>query len=384
MNFHLQATDGKARAGRFETGHGTVETPAFMPVGTQGTVKAIEQRELEELGARIILGNTYHLYLRPGQAVLEQAGGLHRFIGWEGAILTDSGGYQVFSLSDLRTIGEEGVEFRSHLDGSTHVFTPESVIEFQRVLGSDIMMVLDECVANPSTYDEAAKANERTLHWAERSRDHLDRTRARYDHPQALFGIVQGSVYPEIRTLSAERLVGMEFDGYAIGGLAVGEPERQMYKMIEVTEPLLPATRPRYLMGVGTPRNLLESIERGIDMFDCVLPTRNGRNGMVFTRAGDLNLRNASFRSDFAPLDPECGCYTCRHHTRAYLRHLLQAREILGLQLATIHNLSFFIWLTSQARGAILEGKFREWKGSMMARLVASKARAERDNPETV
>jgi len=300
----------KARTGKLKTAHGEVNTPVFMPVGTQGTVKAVEQRELSELGARIILGNTYHLYLRPGQAVIEQAGGLHAFIGWEHAILTDSGGYQVFSLNDLRVIEEEGVRFRSHLDGSTHFFTPESVVDFQRSLGSDIMMVLDECTSHPITPDEARISNERTLRWAERSKAHLERTKPAYAHGQAAFGIVQGSVYPDVRSYSARRLVEMEFDGYAIGGLAVGEPEEQMYEMIEVTEPLLPSGRPRYLMGVGTPQNLLEAIERGMDMFDCVLPTRNGRNGMLFTRSGSLNLRNASYKMDFTPIDPECSCYT--------------------------------------------------------------------------
>lgn len=370
MKFDLLKTDGKARAGSFETGHGVVETPVFMPVGTQGSVKAIEQRELEGIGARIILGNTYHLYLRPGTELLRTAGGLHGFIGWKRAILTDSGGYQVFSLNELRTIEEEGVTFKSHIDGSTHVFTPESVIGIQRDLGSDIMMVLDECAPFPCDREYAQRSNELTIRWAERCKAECERTKPLYGHDQALFGIVQGSVYPEIREQSARALVGMNFDGYAIGGLAVGETTEDMYRMIETTEPFLPSDKPRYLMGVGTPANLIEAISRGIDMFDCVLPTRNGRNANLFTRQGTLNMRNAKYKADLTSPDPSCTCYTCSNFSRAYLRHLFQVREILGLQLATIHNLSFYLWLMQEARKAILESRVEAWKKSMLTQLA--------------
>ncbi len=370
LTFELQATDGSARAGRFITDHGTVETPIFMPVGTQATVKAVQQRELQEIGAPIILGNTYHLYLRPGMETMRNAGGLHRFMNWPGAILTDSGGYQVFSLTSLRTIDEESVTFRSHLDGSSHLFTPESVIGIQRDLGSDIMMVLDECAPYPCDEAYARKSNDMTLRWAARCREAVDRQPARYGHQQALFGIVQGSIYPQIREQSAHALTAIDCDGYAVGGLAVGEPAETMYEITALCTAILPERKPRYLMGVGTPENLLESIGRGIDMFDCVLPTRNGRNAMVFTRHGTMNLRNASYRTDFAPIDSECECYTCRNFTRAYLRHLISAREILALQLATIHNLAFYLWLVRQARAAILEGRYESWKRSMLASLA--------------
>lgn len=372
MNFTLLATDGKARAGVIETDHGAIETPIFMPVGTQGSVKAIEQRELKELGAQIILGNTYHLYLRPGTEIIERAGGLHKFIGWDKPILTDSGGYQVFSLTDLRKIEEEGVTFKSHLDGSAHVFTPESVIGIQRLLGSDIMMVLDECTPYPCEFDYAFTSNALTLRWAERCKAAFEKEKPLYGYGQALFGIVQGSVYPEIREQSAKGLVRLDFDGYAIGGLAVGEPVTQMYKMTEVCERFLPADKPRYLMGVGTPENLLESIERGMDMFDCVLPTRNGRNAALFTRNGVLNIKNAIFKADFMPVDSECSCYTCKNFTRAYLRHLFQVKEILALQLATIHNLSFYLWLMNEARKAILDKRFSAWKQATIHRLQGS------------
>lgn len=334
----------------------------FIPVGTQGSVKAIEQRELLELGAQIILGNTYHLYLRPGVEVIGAAGGLHKFIGWNNPILTDSGGYQIFSLTDLREIEEEGVTFRSHLDGSTHIFTPESVIAIQRHLGSDIMMVLDECAPYPCELEYAHRSNGLTIRWAERCKNAFEKDRPRYGYPQALFGIVQGSVYREIRERSAQALVGMDFDGYALGGLAVGEPVEQMYEMTELCEAFLPREKPRYLMGVGTPQNLLESIDRGMDLFDCVLPTRNGRNANLFTRTGSLNIRNAVHKTDFSPVDPACPCYTCTNFTRAYLRHLFQVKEILALQLATIHNLSFYLWLMREARTAIQQGHFKEWK----------------------
>jgi len=369
LNFRLQATDGKARAGIVETDHGLLETPAFMPVGTQGSVKAIEQRELLAVGTQILLGNTYHLYLRPGTEVIEVAGGLHKFIGWSKPILTDSGGYQIFSLSDLRDVEEDGVTFRSHLDGSTHVFTPESVILIQRKLGSDIIMVLDECAPFPCDVGYAVRSNGLTLRWAERCKEAFEKEPARYGYSQALFGIVQGGVHAGVRQQSARTLVSMDFDGYAIGGLAVGEPVDQMYEMTALCEALLPADKPRYLMGVGTPENLLESIERGMDMFDCVLPTRNGRNANLFTRCGSINIRNAAYKTDFSPIDPECPCYACTNFTRAYLRHLFQAGEILALQLATIHNLSLYFWLMREARAAILEKRFREWKQQTIAGL---------------
>jgi queuine tRNA-ribosyltransferase len=366
LKFSLVHTDGMARAGAVQTGRGDIPTPIFMPVGTQGTVKAIEPRELEEAGARIILGNTYHLYLKPGTGIIEKAGGLHRFIGWERPILSDSGGYQVFSLSDLRGIDAEGVNFKSHHDGSLHRFTPESVIDVQRSLGSDIMMVLDECAPYPCDEEYASRSNELTLRWAERSRTREAATEVRYGFSQMLFGIVQGSIYPRIRERSAQALVAMDFDGYAIGGLSVGEPVDAMYAITRVCTDILPAEKARYLMGVGTPENILESITRGIDMFDCVLPTRNGRNALFFTRTGRINMRNAAYATDFSPVDADCSCYTCRCFTRAYLRHLFKAREILALQLATIHNLSFYLWLTQSAREAILDNRFLSWKGSQL------------------
>jgi queuine tRNA-ribosyltransferase len=369
MTFTLLHTDGRARAGLLATDHGLIPTPIFMPVGTQGAVKAIEPRELEELGARIILGNTYHLYLRPGTEVIEGGGGLHRFSGWGRPILTDSGGYQVFSLSDLRGIDPDGVSFTSHHDGSRHRFTPESVVDIQRSLGSDIMMVLDECPPHPCTEQYASTSHEMTLRWAARCREHMERTSPLYGASQALFGIVQGSVYPALREASARALVAMDFDGYAIGGLSVGEPTEEMYRVTEICTAILPEKKARYLMGVGTPENILESIERGVDMFDCVMPTRNGRNALLFTRRGRMNLRNAAFATDGRPPDEECDCYTCRSFTRAYLRHLFKAKEILGLQLATIHNLSFYLWLVRSAREAILEGRFAPWKSGVLARL---------------
>ncbi len=342
-----------------------------MPVGTQGSVKAIEQRELEEVGAPIILGNAYHLYLRPGTALIEKAGGLHAFIGWQRPILTDSGGYQVFSLSDLRRIGDNGVEFRSHLDGSRHVFTPEKAVDIQRSLGSDVMMVLDECAPYPTDERYAADSHALTLRWAERCRERAEQTSPLYGRSQSLFGIVQGSTYPALREQSAAGLVGMNFEGYAIGGLSVGEPEDVMYAMTGICTEILPADKPRYLMGVGTPRNILESIERGVDMFDCVLPTRNGRNAVLFTRNGKLNMRNAAHTNDFRPVDAECTCYACRNFTRAYIRHLFKAGEILALQLATLHNLTFYLWLVAAAREAICTGRFAAWKSTMLATLAA-------------
>ncbi|MBI3006287.1 MAG: tRNA guanosine(34) transglycosylase Tgt [Ignavibacteriales bacterium] len=370
MKFILQATDGRARAGLIETAHGAIETPAFMPVGTQGSVKAIGPQELNDVGAQIILGNTYHLYLRPGADVIEHAGGLHKFISWDKPLLTDSGGYQVYSLNDLRKIEEEGVAFQSHFDGSRNMFTPESVVDIQRRLGSDIMMVLDECTPYPCEFEYARASNKLTVRWAERCREEFERQPARYGYAQSLFGIVQGSIFPEIREQSAESLVRLDFDGYAIGGLAVGEPAETMYHITETCEPLLPGEKPRYLMGVGTPENLLESIERGMDMFDCVMPTRNGRNGMFFTTDGSINIRNAVYKTDFSPIDSACDCYTCRTFTKAFLRHLFVVKEILALQLATIHNLAFYLRLMREARMAIEERRFNVWKLSMLERIA--------------
>ena len=345
-----------------------------MPVGTQGSVKAIEQRELVSEDARIILGNTYHLYLRPGTKLIETAGGLHRFMGWDRHLLTDSGGYQVFSLAGLRGISEEGVQFRSHIDGSAHLFTPERVIDFQRSLGSDIMMVLDECAPHPCDEEYAERSNALTLRWAERSRVRLEQTVPLYGHEQSLFGIVQGSVYPSIRENSSRALGALDFPGYAIGGLSVGEPVDQMYRMVEICTDILPLEKPRYLMGVGTPENLLEGIERGVDMFDCVMPTRNARNAVVFTSRGRLNMRNARHADDFSPVDPACSCYTCRTFSRAYLRHLFKAGEILALQLATIHNIAYYLSLLRAAREAIAGGTFPAWKQSVLSAVAVEEA----------
>jgi queuine tRNA-ribosyltransferase len=342
-----------------------------MPVGTQGSVKAATAQSLEALGAAIVLGNTYHLFLRPGTAIVEKAGGLHRFMGWDGALLTDSGGYQVFSLAELRGVREEGVTFTSHIDGSRHLFTPDRVVDIQRSLGSDIMMVLDECAPWPCDEKEAERAFRLTERWAERCRARAAATEPLYGYGQALFGIVQGSVYPHLREASARTLVSMGFDGYAVGGLSVGEPAELMYRMTEICTAVLPRDRPRYLMGVGTPENILESIERGIDMFDCVLPTRNGRNALLFSRRGKLNLRNARFAADLRPVDEQCGCSTCRTVSRAYLRHLFKAGELLAYQLATIHNLYFYLRLCAGARSAILEDRFSSWKAATLRELDA-------------
>jgi len=316
-----------------------------------------------------MLCNTYHLYLRPGTDVIDLSGGLHRFIAWDRPILTDSGGYQVFSLSDLRKIGEEGVRFRSHVDGSAHSFTPESVVDIQRHLGSDVMMVLDECAPYPCSFEYAKQSNDLTLRWAQRSRDRFAESTPVHGHGQSLFAIVQGSVFPEIREHSARVLIDLDFEGYAIGGLAVGEPAGVMYGIISRCTQMLPEEKPRYLMGVGTPENLLEGIERGIDMFDCVLPTRNGRNSMLFTAHGTLNITNARYKLDCTPVDPDCGCHTCRHFTRAYLRHLFQVKEILGLRLATLHNLYYYQWLMHSAQSAIRDGRFGSWKEQQLGLL---------------
>jgi queuine tRNA-ribosyltransferase len=372
MRFVLERVDQetRARAGRFETPHGIVETPMFMPVGTVGSVKTIGPRELrQDIGAQIILGNTYHLYLRPGLDVLRQAGGLHRFMAWDGPILTDSGGYQVFSLAPLRKLSEEGVLFQSHLDGSRHLFTPEGVIDFQRVIGADIMMVLDECPPADASLEAARRAHELTLRWAMRSKQRFEATEPLYGYPQALFAIVQGGVFPALRRASAQALVEMDFPGYAIGGLSVGEPAEVMYEMVEVVTEILPADRPRYLMGVGTPANLLENIARGIDLFDCVLPTRNGRNGMLFTTEGILNIRNRKWQTDFSPLDPGLKGYVSQAFTKAYVRHLFQAGEILGLQIATLQNLSFYLWLMRTARQAIVAGRYQSWMAEVLPRI---------------
>jgi queuine tRNA-ribosyltransferase len=372
VQFTLEHTDADthARAARLTTDHGTIETPMFMPVGTVGTVKAVEPRELAtDIQAQIILGNTYHLYLRPGTDVLETAGGLHRFMQWDGPILTDSGGYQVFSLSDRRTIEEEGVTFRSHIDGSKHLFTPESVVDIQRAIGSDIMMVLDECPAGDVSEAYARDSNELTMRWARRALDHWHQTKPLYGHTQALFAIVQGVVYPAIRRASAERLVAMDFPGYAIGGLSVGEPAQQMYAMTEVVTEILPADKPRYLMGVGKPANLLESIARGVDLFDCVIPTRNGRNGTIYTTQGRLNIKNAQWEHDTSPLDPGLETYVAQTFSKAYVRHLHKAGEILGLQIASQQNLAFYVWLMRAARRAIADGRFAAWKATIQPRV---------------
>jgi queuine tRNA-ribosyltransferase len=365
--FRVEHTDGGARTGKLETAHGSVPTPVFMPVGTQGTVKALAQRELIESGALIILSNTYHLYLRPGRDVLLASGGLHRFASWDRAILTDSGGFQVYSLSDLRQVDDTGVVFRSHLDGSTHEFTPEYVIDTQRIIGADIMMQLDECVAADAPRGTVVGAMERSLKWAERSIAAFQQYKPLYGYRQMLFGIVQGGTYDDLREESAVSLAAMPFDGYAIGGLAVGEPVEEMYRVTEFTAGMLPRDKPRYLMGVGTPENLLTAIGLGVDMFDCVMPTRNARNGMIFTSKGPLNIRNARFRTDRAPIDGRCGCYTCCHFKRMYIRHLFMAKEILGLQLATIHNVSFYLNLMRGAREAIAQNRYRSWMESMLS-----------------
>jgi len=377
LKFSLIGKDNKARSGVFETDHGVVETPAFMPVGTQGTVKAVNQKYLEEIKTQIVLSNTYHLYLRPGTEVLEKAGGLHRFMNWNKPILTDSGGFQVFSLSELRKVKPEGVEFRSHLDGSTHFFTPEKVVGIQRSIGSDVMMVLDECTPYPCEYDYALKSANLTSSWAAMSKEAFEKSFPLYDHKQFIFGIIQGSVYKDLRELSAKDLITLDFDGYAIGGLAVGEPVETMYDIVDFTTSLMPENKPRYLMGVGRPENLLEAIERGIDMFDCVMPTRNGRNAYLFTSNGILSMRNSKYKDDFSFIDGNCNCYTCRNFSKAYLRHLFIAGEILALELASIHNLNFYLSLMRTAREKILDGNFSEWKEEIVKRIINNKINTE-------
>jgi len=365
MKFTLLHTDNQsnARAGLLETDHGTIETPIFMPVGTVGSVKAVPPRDLlDEVKAQIILGNTYHLYLRPGMNLLQEAGGLHKFAAWPKPMLTDSGGFQVYSLADNRKLSEEGVRFQSHIDGSTHFFTPESVMDIERTIGADIMMVLDECPPGDAPYGYAKKSLELTLRWAKRCRDRFETTEPLYGYQQTLFPIVQGVVYPDLRRESARAVVDMGFEGYAIGGLSVGEPAPLMYEMVEVVNEILPANKPRYLMGVGTPENLIENVARGVDMFDCVMPTRNGRNGMLFTTEGIVNIKNKKWEADFSSIDPGLEGYIHRTFSKAYLRHLFKASEILGLWIASVQNLTFYLWLMRQMRAAILEGRFDAWR----------------------
>lgn len=362
--FKLEHTDSKsnARAGMLTTDHGTILTPVFMPVGTQGTVKALEHRAIKETGAKIILGNTYHLFLRPGNEVISHFGGLHKFINWDRSLLTDSGGYQVFSLQDIRKIDNNGVHFKSHIDGSSHLFTPENVIETQRIFGSDIMMVLDECVPYPSTKKYADDSLHLSLDWAKRSKKAFDNSSSIYGHRQFLFGIGQGGMFTDLRQKYIQGMLKIEFDGYAIGGLSVGEEADLMYDMVEVSTNILPNEKPRYLMGVGTPENILESIERGIDMFDCVLPSRNARNGQLFTSKGKINIRNSKYRLSDDVIDNEVESYASNEFSLGYLRHLFIANEILGLSLATLHNIAFFQWLMRTAREKILSDEYRLWK----------------------
>jgi queuine tRNA-ribosyltransferase len=374
MDFLVEKTCSGARAGRLRTDHGVIDTPVFMPVGTRGAVKAVTPRDLDDTGVGIILGNTYHLYLRPGVETLRVAGGLHRFSGWDKPILTDSGGYQVYSLARLRKVDDDGVTFRSHLDGSPHRFTPETVVEIQRTIGADIMMVLDECPPFPCDERYAAESGRRTLDWARRCLEAFGGGKERYGHTQALFGIAQGSTYPRLRAESVRALADLGFDGYAIGGLAVGEPPETMYGMIEVCVGGMPEGSPRYLMGVGTPANLLEAVERGVDMFDCVLPTRNGRNAMAFTAAGPLTITNARHAEELVPLDESCGCYACRRFTRAYIRHLFMVGEILGLTLLTIHNIRFYTALMTTAREKIIDGTYGSWKSGVLRSLSGGRA----------
>ncbi len=369
FGFRVTHTDGLARRGVLATPHGMVETPAFMPVGTQGAVKGITHRDLEDAGASIILGNTYHLFLRPGDHLIARRGGLHRFIGWTHPMLTDSGGYQVFSLAARRTIDEEGARFKSHLDGSAHLLTPEKAADIQAQLGSDIAMIFDECLAHPSDVDTARASMQRTLRWARRGRDRFLQLMARgvagveVTNPgQAQFGIVQGSVYPDLREESALETVKAGFEGYAIGGLSVGEPPAVMYDIVGRTTPFLPADRARYLMGTGTPEDLVESVARGIDLFDCVMPTRNARNGQLFTSEGRINIKNVRYAEDDRPPDPACGCYTCRTCSRAYLRHLFQAGEINAATLNTLHNLNFYLDTMRRIRDAIAFGRFESFR----------------------
>ena len=372
MNFHLQHTDpnSRARAGQIETDHGTIQTPIFMPVGTAATVKTVHQHELrDDIRAQICLGNTYHLYLRPGLEVLQAAGGIHGFNGWNGPVLTDSGGFQVYSLAHRRKIKEEGVTFQSHIDGSKHTFTPENVMDIQRIIGADIIMAFDECTPYPCDFKYAEKSLGLTHRWLARCIERFDNTEPIYGHKQAFFPIVQGSTYPELRKISAETIAAHGREGNAIGGLSVGEPAEEMYAMTELVTEILPKDKPRYLMGVGTPENILEGITRGIDMFDCVLPTRNARHGLLYTSDGIINIRNKKWQTDFSPIDPNGSVHTSRTHSRAYLRHLFICNEILGMQLATLQNLGFYLWLVGEARAHILDGTFLTWKNEMVTKV---------------
>lgn len=372
MKFELVQTDSQsqARAGVMTTDHGIIETPIFMPVGTQGTVKAVHIPELEQdICAQIILGNTYHLYLRPGLDILEKAGGLHKFNGWNRPILTDSGGFQVFSLAENRKLTSEGAEFRSHIDGSKHFFSPERVMDIERTIGADIMMAFDECCPGDADYGYAEKSLDLTEQWLKRCVKRFNETEPKYGYGQCLFPIVQGCVYPDLRTRAAENVAAIGADGNAIGGLAVGEPTGKMYEMVELVNGILPKDKPRYLMGVGTPVNLLEAIERGVDMFDCIMPTRNGRNGQLFTRFGTMNMRNRKWADDFSPIDPDAHSYVDTLYSRAYLHHLFKADELLALQIASVHNLAFYLWLVREARQHIIAGDFTTWKNSMIGPL---------------
>lgn len=373
MDFLLQATanNSEARAGIITTDHGKIETPIFMPVGTLGAIKAVHMHEMkDDVKAQIILGNTYHLYLRPGIEILEQAGGLHKFNGWDRPILTDSGGFQVFSLSSNRKLKEEGAYFRSHIDGSKHLFTPENIVDIQRSIGADIMMQLDECPPGTADFEYAKKSLGLTTRWLMRGWKHYKETEGKYGYSQAYFPIVQGCTYPELRRQSAQTVAELGADGNAIGGLAVGEPAEVMYDMIEVVNEILPKDKPRYLMGVGTPANILEAIDRGVDMMDCVMPTRNGRNGMLFTAHGVMNMRNKKWANDFSPLQEDGPSYVDQMYSKAYLRHLFISNEILAMQIASIHNLAFYLWLVGEARRHILEGDFKVWKNEMVERVT--------------
>lgn len=372
MTFEIQHTDpnSNARAGKITTDHGVIETPIFMPVGTVASVKAVHFHELkDDIKAQIILGNTYHLYLRPGIDTLERAGGLHKFNGWDKPILTDSGGFQVFSLSANRKLKEEGATFRSHIDGSKHLFTPESAVDIQRSIGADIIMAFDECTPGDADYHYAKKSMELTHRWLDRGLKHFDSTEPKYGYSQTYFPIVQGCVYPDLRRQSAEFIASQNREGNAIGGLAVGEPTEKMYEMIEIVNEILPKEKPRYLMGVGTPQNILEGIERGVDMFDCVMPTRNGRNGMLFTSQGIMNMKNEKWKNDFSPLDEFGTSYVDRVYSKSYLRHLFVSKELLAMQIASIHNLVFYLWLVGEARKHIQAGDFAHWKRGMMEQL---------------
>jgi queuine tRNA-ribosyltransferase len=369
MTFEIQHSDpnSNARAGKITTDHGDIETPIFMPVGTVASVKAVHFHELkEDIKAQIILGNTYHLFMRPGIDTLERAGGLHKFNGWDKPVLTDSGGYQVFSMSANRKLKEEGATFRSHIDGSKHLFTPENVVDIQRTIGADIIMAFDECTPGTADYQYAKKSMELTHRWLDRGLTHFDITEPKYGYSQTYFPIVQGCVYPDLRRQSAEFIASQNREGNAIGGLAVGEPIEKMYEMIEIVNEILPKDKPRYLMGVGTPQNILEGIERGIDMFDCVMPTRNGRNGMLFTSHGIMNMRNERWKNDFSPLDEYGTSYVDSSYSKAYLRHLFISKELLAMQIASIHNLAFYLWLVGEARKHIQAGDFTTWKKGMI------------------